>query len=493
MTKSIKKNSSTKENAKKVWNVAINRMGKLAEQRHFSALRDGFALLVPLVIAASVGVIFMTFIFGWANAVQTSILGWIALSIPGQTTVSNGIIIFTPGTISKQISDIGVFTFYTIFKGVFSFLSIFLTISLSYSFARSKNAKDPFIASLVGLAAFMVLTFGDSSLFGTTGFFVAIIASFISMEIYLKLEKTPRLTISMPAGVPPAVSRSFARVLPAIITLLAMVAIQAPFVIARPLLTNFNVTDTFGIGHAISLAIQAPFIGLFSTSSGSLSIGLVYTFLVAFLWFFGIHGSNVVAAISQPITASLILVNLEYRNTGSGPLSAFGGGSLDAFVFMGGAGVTLAFVIVSLIFSKSKVEREVIKFGTGASIFNINEPILFGIPMVFNFKYFIPFVLSQPILYFITWLAIEVLKIVPPVVIAIPFTTPAGLGGFLASGWQGILLALFNLTIATFIYLPFVFLSNKSMKRKGEELVEIHYKEGFSKFWKKISRKKDKI
>ncbi|MGL4183674.1 MAG: PTS sugar transporter subunit IIC [Metamycoplasmataceae bacterium] len=486
----VKTNSNFKQTIKRGWDVVIMRMGKLAEQKHMAALRDGFALLVPLIISASIGVICMTLVFGWAGTASTSILGWIVWGIPGQMELSSqGIYDFVPGTVSQQISSIGIFVFYTIWKGIFSYLSVFITLTLSYSLARAKESKEPFIASLVGLLAFMILTYGDPSLFGTTGILVAMLASMLSIEIYAKLEKSTKLELKMPAGVPPAVARAFSKLFPSMITLMLFVALQAPFIIFRPLATAFGVGDAFGIGHTISTAIQAPFIGIASQEAGSLAIGLTYTFFVSLLWFFGVHGSNVLLAVFSPITTALIQTNLDYREGIGTSLSAFGGGSVDAFVFFGGAGTTLAFVIVGLLFSKRKETREILKFGGAPSLFNINEPLLFGVPLILNFKYVVPFVLVNPVLFFITWLAIEKLKWVAPVVIAIPWTAPVGIGGFLASGWQGLLLSLFNLIVAVSIYTPFVFLANKSAKKKGEELVKIDYKQGFQKIFKKGAKK----
>ena len=216
-----KKSSNTKDKFKHAWDVAIMRMGKLAEQKHMSSLRDGFALLVPLIIAASIGVICMTFVFGWWDTTSTSILGWITMGIEGQTqTSATGSITFVPGSVANQISTVGTFIFYTIWKGIFNHLSIFVTLTISYSFARIKNIKDPFIASLIGLGGFMIFSYGAGDLFGTQGMLVAIISSLLSMELYSVFENNKKLELHLPAGVPPAVARSFSKLFPTIFTLL---------------------------------------------------------------------------------------------------------------------------------------------------------------------------------------------------------------------------------------------------------------------------------
>lgn len=495
------KNILIKEKLKYGWNFSLGKMGNLAEQRHMASLRDGFALLVPLIIAASIGVICMTFVFGWWDTTSTSILGWITWGIPNQVfTDANGIVKFVENSVAAQISAIGTFIFYTIWKGIFSFLSIFVTLTISYSLARIKNIKDPFIASLVGLGSFMILSYGDVSLFGTSGILVAIITSLLAIELYSIFEKNKKLELKMPAGVPPAISRSFAKLFPTIFTTLVMIAIQAPFIIFYAIGTGNAIGDAFGFGHSIALAIQAPFIQLASDSNASLGIGIAYTFFAALLWFFGIHGSNVLAGVFTPLAIALLAKNQEYiaeggvnNNLGLTP-SAFADGTWDAFIFIGGTGATLAFVFIGLFLSKRKDNREIFKFSAPSSLFNINEPIVFGIPLILNFSFFIPYVLINPILYIVTWLCIEQLKWVPPVIVKIPWTTPLGIGGFLAtSSWQGILLAFFNFALASVIYIPFVLLGNRKAKKNGEELIKIEYKASFKRMVSKINKNKKNV
>lgn len=485
----------TKSQFQNGWNVFVMRMGKMAEQRHMAALRDGFALLVPLIIAASLGVICMTFIFGWWDTTQTSILGWITWGIPGQViefkdTAGNlSKITFVDGSVAKQISTAGAFIFFTIWKGIFNFLSIFVVLTISYSLSRVKKVKDPFISSLVGLGSFLILTYGDAGLFGSGGMLVAIIAALLSIELYSVFERSKRLEIRMPAGVPPAVARAFSKLLPTTFTLMLMIALQAPFIIVALCSFGAFTFDAFGFGQAISTAVQAPFIQLVADPNASLSIGLVYTFATALLWFVGIHGTNVLMGVFSPIALLLLDQNQKIKaGEITGNYSAFADGTWDAFMFFGGTGTTLALVLIALFIAKSKSMREIIKFGGPSAVFNINEPLLFGVPLILNFTYVIPFIIVQPILYLITWLCIEQWQIVPPVIVKIPWTTPLGIGGFLAtSSWEGIILALFNFAIACGIYTPFVIFANKRAKKNNEELIKIDYKGGYEKISKKVT------
>ncbi|MGL5205349.1 MAG: PTS sugar transporter subunit IIC [Metamycoplasmataceae bacterium] len=477
-----------------VWKIFIVRMSKLAEQKHMSALRDGFALSIPLIIAASVGVLCMTFIFGWWDTTSTSILGWITMGIPGQTyKTDSGYITFVDGSVAKDISTVGAFVFYTIWKAIFDNLSIFIALTMSYSLARIKKVKDPFIASLIGLGGFMIFSYGQAELFGTGGMLSAIISAMLSMELYSNFENNKKLELQLPAGVPPAVARSFSKLFPTIFTLLIFIAIQAPFMIFRQLFTQLGIGDNFGLGQAISVAIQAPFMSLIENSTGSLSLGLIYAVFSTLLWFFGIHGTSIMNGMLQPMALIALANNQEYVASGGldGSISAFADATIDTFVFLGGTGTTLGLVVGGLLLSKKAETREVLKYGVGPSLFGINEPLIFGIPLILNFKYAIPFLIIQPILFFITWLAIEQLQWVPPVIVKVPWTAPIGVAGFLAtSSWQGIVLQLFNFSIACAIYTPFVLLANRSAKKNDEELVEIDYKGGWQKFTVKILNKK---
>lgn len=476
-------NSSFKTFFKQTSQSVLQQLGKLGEQRHMAALRDGFALLVPLIVAASIGVICMTFVFGWWDTTSTSILGWISWGIPGQVHTVNGVVKFVDNSVAYQISATGTFIFYTIWKGIFSYLSVFATLTISYSLSRIKNVKDPFIASLIGLGAFMIITYGSTDLFGSDGLLIAIIASIISIELYSYFEKNEKLQLKMPQGVPPAVARSFSKLFPTIFTMLIMIGINAPFVIIGSLGTGFGAGDWISLGHAISKGIQAPFMDLASNQAGSYAIGFIFIVFGTILWFFGLHGQNILTGIFSPIFIAGLATNLAYIQTHTGRPTVLADGMQDAFVFFGGTGTTLALVIVGLLFSKKKAEREILKFGAAPAIFNINEPITFGFPLILNFAYVIPFVFTQAALFTTTWLAIEVLQWVPPVIVKIPWTTPVMIGGFLAtSSWQGILLALFNFILAIFIWLPFVLLATLNAKRKGEELVKIDYRAGAQKF-----------
>ena len=175
-----------------LWNSSLTNLSKLGTQRHLAALRDGFALLVPLLIAASVGVIIITLVFGGLETTSTSILGWISWGIPNQVeTSAAGVVQFVNGSVAQQISTIRTAVFNAIWNGVFGFLALFAALTIAYSLARIKGIKDPFIAALVALGGFMIWTYGDINYFGTGGLLLAIMSSMIAIELFTFFEKMP--------------------------------------------------------------------------------------------------------------------------------------------------------------------------------------------------------------------------------------------------------------------------------------------------------------
>jgi len=143
---------------------------------------------------------------------------------------------------------------------------------------------------------------------------------------------------------------------------------------------------------------------------------------------------------------------------------------LDSYILLGGSGATLGLIIAIFIGSRRADHRQVAKLALPSGIFQINEPILFGLPIIMNPVMFIPFVLVQPILAVITIVAYN-LGIIPPVTNLAPWTMPTGLGAFFNSNGSiaALLVALFNLGVATMVYMPFVILSNKAQAIIEEE------------------------
>ena len=197
----------------------------------------------------------------------------------------------------------------------------------------------------------------------------------------------------------------------------------------------------------------------------------IVLFLVQLFWFFGLHGSNVMAPIIEGVYTPALLKNLEYWNqfqTTEGMPFIWTRGSIDAYAQMGGCGVTLGLLIAIFIFSKKDDSRAVAKLSAPMGIFNINEPIIFGVPIVLNPIYIIPWLIVPPICGSIAY-GLTLKGIIPPVFLQVPWVMPVGIYAFLATGGSVLAgaVALLNVFISFLIWMPFVLLANR-MKNKSE-------------------------
>ena len=188
--------------------------------------------------------------------------------------------------------------------------------------------------------------------------------------------------------------------------------------------------------------------------------------------FFGVHGSLALTALDNGIMTPWALENIALYNQYGSVDAAIEAGKqfhfwakpmLDSYILLGGSGATLGLIIAIFIASRRADHRQVAKLALPSGIFQINEPILFGLPIIMNPVMFIPFILIQPLLAAITMTAYT-LGIIPPITNIAPWTMPTGLGAFFNTNGSvaALLLALFNLAVSTLVYLPFVVISNKA-------------------------------
>lgn len=471
-----------KKTIQKIGNKSLELTGRLGNQKHLAVMRDAFALFMPLIIAGALAVLIRTFVFGGAGAAQTSIAGWISKATGSIVVDAHGSWSFAAGSAAEKASHIGNFLFYGISHATIDMISIYTAFGMGYFLSKARGSDTPVIAGILSLGGFMVSVAAVPDMFDARGLVAAIIIGILTTELFCLLSKSGRLEIKMPAGVPPAVARAFGKLLPSIIILTIVVSLNLPFVlfgVFKEVTTDFggNVAQ-WSIGAAIYAGVQAPFLSFAGSGSGGLSIAFVYVMAVSAMWFFGIHGTNVLYGIFTPIFLAL------YQSNASGATSAiFVQGTFDAFIWVGGAGATFGFILAVFIFSRDKSEREIAKLGVGPAIFQINEPVVFGMPLILNPKYIVPFVFTMPLLTITTYLGFTWFSI-HPVTVLIPWTAPFGIGGLLATAvdWKGFVLAAINFGIAFAMWTPWVILwSSKQLKaernakkeaKQDEELVQ---------------------
>ena len=402
---------------------------KVEGNRYLTAIRDGFASIMPFLIIGSVFLLLSNLPFEAVNQFLDGILG--------------------EGTLGK----LGY-----LLQPTFNIMALLVIIGITRSLLDRYEIKDtsalilPIITFLllqnfsidILLESGETLTQSDvipTNYLGAPGLFVAMISTILTVEAY-RFIKNKGWIIKLPDAVPPAVGRSFSALIPAAIILTVTLLIKIAFE-ATPFLTVFDMIYT---------CLQQPLSALGNTLfSQVISEGLIGLF-----WCFGVHGDNIVSSVMAPIWRGLSAENLANVQAGKEPLNIICQQFRDVYLIAGGTGATLSLLVSIWIGAKSSVMRKIAKLSGPAAIFNINEPIIFGIPIVLNPIMMIPFVLVPIVLCIITYTAMR-LGLVPLLQgIEIPWTTPVFISGAIAAGWKGVVLQMVNFVVATLIYYPFV-------------------------------------
>lgn len=391
----------------------------LSNNKYLLALRDGLILSMPLMIIGSLTLVFAEFPLQAFQNLMVNVFG----------------------------ESWNYWAWDVVYPSTIGLVTLFATFGVAYSLSKTYD-EEPLPAGVLAVVAYFILihqleTGGfNPNDFGAEGLFTGMISAIIVTEIYVKVIKA-NIVIRLPKSVPPSISRSFVALVPAaIITVL--------FLLIRYV---FSLTQYTSVNQFILKVLQLPLLGV-----GTSLIGTEITagFFNTFFWIFGIHGTVIVQSVMQPIWEAAKYVNLEAYKAGLSIPYIVTTEYLDHFVFLGGSGITLPLCIMMAFRSKSKQLKQLGRLALVPSIFNINEPIIFGLPIVMNPIMFIPFFIAPMISILISYLAMAWNIVSKPTGIAIPFTTPAFLGGFLITNdvkvaiLQGVILI-----ITALLYYPF--------------------------------------
>lgn len=356
----------------------------------------------------------------------------------------------------------------SVYNGTLGIMSLMTPFFIGMALAEERKV-DPLAAGLLSIASFMTVTpfsVGEAYAVGANwlggqNIISGIIIGLVVAEIFTFIVRR-NWVIKLPDSVPASVSRSFSALIPGFIILLIMGFIAWGLTLIG---SNFH--------QIIMDSVSKPL-----ASMGSV-VGWAYVVFNALLWFFGVHGGLALTALNSGILGPWGMENMAtYTQYGSVDAAIAAGKTfhfwtgpmLESYIFLGGTGATLGLIIAIFIASRRADHRQVAKLALPSGLFNINEPILFGMPIIMNPLMMIPFVLIQPILAGIT-LAAYSLGLIPPSTNFAPWTMPPGLGAFFNSNGSigALILALFNLGVATMFYLPFVIISNKAQTVIEEE------------------------
>ncbi len=400
---------------------------KLSENKYLSALQDGLMFSMPILIVGSICIIIGDFPLPIFQETMTSLLG----DIWGTWCWD----IMVPAT-----------------TGLVSLLSI---IGIANSLAI-KNKVESLSAVGISLSAYFILLaqmedggFAVSN-FEAQGLFTAMITALVATSIYSYVINKNWI-IRMPESVPSFVARSFNALIPAAVTL-------PIFLIVRILvsLTPYGTVTSFVIQ-----ALQMPLANITTSLIGT----LFASFLNSFIWFFGIHGSSVVDSFMDPIWYATRAENLAIYQTAATAVRPYivTMDFINFFVFLTGSGITLPLTIIMAYKCKSKRLKQIGKLSILPGIFNVNEPVIFGMPIVLNPMMLVPFVLAPTCSVLIAYLSMYMGLVPYPTGVTIPWTTPAPIAGWLmCNDWRGGLLQIVVLIVSGLIYYPFI----KSLDKK---------------------------
>jgi PTS system cellobiose-specific IIC component len=345
----------------------------------------------------------------------------------------------------------------------FSLLALFVSFLVAQQLAKQLEL-DSVTAGLLSLVAFLILTplgqtaeYGSVITFawlGSKGMFMAMVIGICTVKVFQFFVKR-KLLIKMPAGVPPEVIRSFEALIPGTVIIAGALVVRLIM-----MQTDFGTIHDF-VYNTLALPLR---------SLGTSFIGTIFTVLaITVLWSVGINSGSMVNGFVRPFWLENQAENIAALQAGEPLPHIFTEQFLD-IIWMGGAGATLSLLIAIVIFAKSKQIKSIGTIGSVPGIFNINEPILFGLPVILNPIMLIPFNLVAPVMVTTQFIAMSLGLVSKPMGIAFPWPTPPIFSGFLTVGdISGSLMQLFNLFIGAMIYLPFLRILDKASKKEEEE------------------------
>lgn len=404
---------------------------KISQNKYLDAIQKSFIIFMPYLLISSIFLLVTSLpIPGWTD--------WVAPVAPLLSSVVN--------------STLGI-------------IAIAFSLSLGYNLGVFYNMSDdrvkPLSMSLVSLVSFLMLFpltgLEDGSIvmsaahFDSNGIFPAIIVSIISSELY-RLTVNKNLVIKMPEQVPPMVAQSFASIIPAFVVIVFWFLILRVF--------SF---DLLGL-------VEQLFEPLMVAGSSALA-QFISLMLDRLLWFVGIHGSNVVGSVMSPVWTQMITENI----------NAFAAGGEAPYLFTNvwveyTVRVSILPLVVLMLMSKVKRYKSLGKLSLAPALFNIAEPVMYGLPLVLNPILFIPWTLGYAVTFLVSYIFTAIIPVIPPMVATVPWTIPGPIAAYLGSNGSiaATLVSLFNIVLMFFIWMPFFRVLEKQelAKEVNEEMEE---------------------
>ena len=355
-----------------------------------------------------------------------------------------------------------------LYQVTFGILSVYMTICLSLCYIKQNMSmrNHNYGALFTSLICFFIFSGAfsgenfDISVLGPQGIFTSLVCAILASYLYDKINQKMGQPLHIYVV---GIDESFISML---FSIFPMVIVCALFMLANTILKCiFEVTG-----------IQMLFVnlmnGLFDNRERSLGTALLFELFIHLFWFFGIHGDDVLYSAKQDIFAPAIDINKELVAQGPEATEVYSKTFFDVFVTMGGCGTAICLLAAVLIFSKRRSDRNLAKFASVPLLFNINEIMVFGLPIVFNPVLFIPFITTPVVLTLVSTFAVSV-GLVPIPVNSVEWTTPVILGGYLATdSMAGAVLQIVNIIIGVCIYSPFIRVFEKETFKNAESRMQ---------------------
>ena len=393
---------------------------KLSRNIYLRAIRDGFIAGMPVILFSSIFILIAFVPNSWGFKWSDEVIAFLMKPY----SYSMGILaLLVAGTTAKSLTD---------------------SVNRSMEKTNQINYMSTLLAAIVGLlmlAADPIEGGFATGFLGTKGLLSAFLAAFVTVAIYKVCVKN-NVTIRMPDEVPPNISQVFKDVIPFTLSVVSLYALD---LLAR----HF-------VGASVAESIGKFFAPLFSAADGYLGITIIFG-AFAFFWFVGIHGPSIVEPAIAAITYANAEVNLNLLQQGMHADKILTSGTQMFIVTMGGTGATLVVPFMFMWLTKSKRNRAIGRASVVPTFFGVNEPILFGAPLVLNPIFFIPFIFAPIANVWIFKFFIETLGM-NSFTANLPWTTPAPLGLVLGTNFQvlSFILAALLIVVDVVIYYPFL-------------------------------------
>ena len=421
----------------KLQNVLLSISSKVETNKYLGSIKEAFTMFVPFIIVGSFGSMLNILVSGANGLAQW--VPWLSNLSPAFTAIN-----FV--TISCMSLPIAFLIGYKLAEkenlpqlesGLIGLLS-YLAVCPNTISTVVEGLKDPVVVN--GLGAGVI---------GAQGLFVSMIMSMVAVKFFGLLTNIDAIKIKMPDSVLTGIARSFNILIPIFIIITA-------FSVGGCLFNTF--TGNY-LNVWIYNIIQLPLQALANTTGGILVLALANQLF----WFLGIHGGMVIEGVRGPLSAAGLAENISAVQAGGVATNILTRGFWTSFVVVGGGGITLSLLIAIFIFSKREDHKSIAKFSLIPGICGINEPVVFGLPLVLNPIFAIPFILNSVIAAFIAVVATNI-GFLTCGVLDCPPGLPVFVTGFISYGIHGIIVQAIILIVTFIIWVPFVLMSNKQAK-----------------------------